>query len=51
MTKTMRDGGGSFSGYDIRKLQDVLGHIDVKTIMIYTHVLVSTRPVCPTSHL
>jgi site-specific recombinase XerD len=27
------------AGYDIRTVQDLLGHKDVKTIMIYTHVL------------
>ncbi len=27
------------SGYDIRTVQDLLGHKDVKTTMIYTHVL------------
>jgi site-specific recombinase XerD len=27
------------SGYDIRTVQGLLGHVDVKTAMIYTHVL------------
>ena len=27
------------AGYDIRTVQELLGHRDVKTIMIYTHVL------------
>lgn len=27
------------SGYDVRTVQELLGHNDVKTTMIYTHVL------------
>ena len=32
-------------GYDIRTVQKLLGHKDVKTIMIYTHVMKKVRPV------
>jgi site-specific recombinase XerD len=32
------------NGYDIRTVKELLGHKDVKTTMIYTHVLNRARP-------
>lgn len=31
------------NGYDIRTIQDLLGHVNVQTTMIYTHVAVKNR--------